>query len=431
MSNIAKSTEQWPRKVTVGRASVKIYQRLTPAGKVGYRVENYSTGKRRLDSYSTEADAMDAANKLARQLSQMDVIGASMTKEQAIEFSSVTQSLLPFGITLSAAVAAIVQALKEVGDLATVGAAIHFYKTKHTPIVEKNVSDVVADLIAEKKARGRKERHIEGLTYRLEKFAEAFPCKISDVKDVDIQTWLDGHKLSARSYMHNRAAVNLLFNYAADKKRRYVRENIVAHVDKIDIEETEPEVFTPEEARKLMTNATEDFLPCIAIALFAGLRSAEIQRLTWDKIDLKQGHIVISAGVAKTASRRIVPMEKNLLLWLAPYAERKGKLFEFGDNAYDKRLVATAKTAGITWKQNAPRHSFISYAFAMCDDAAKVASWCGNSPAVIHKNYRALVTKTDAANYFSITPPKLIGDSTPEQDTKERVKAYLENQNAN
>ena len=89
---------------------------------------------------------------------------------------------------------------------------------------------------------------------------------------------LDGHKLSARSYMHNRSAVNLLFNYAADRKRRYVRENIVAHVDKIDIEETEPEVFTPEEARKLIANVTEDFLPCLAIGLFVGLRSAEIQR---------------------------------------------------------------------------------------------------------------------------------------------------------
>ena len=78
MSNIAKPAEQWPRKITVGRATVKIYQRLTPADKVGYRVENYSTGKRRLDSYSDEADAMEAANKLARQLSQMDMIGATL-----------------------------------------------------------------------------------------------------------------------------------------------------------------------------------------------------------------------------------------------------------------------------------------------------------------------------------------------------------------
>jgi integrase len=408
-----KQADKWPRKITIGRVTVKVYKRLTPAGKVGFRVENYSGSKRRLDSYSDEADALDAANKLARQLSQRDVIGASLTREQSIEFASVVQSLQPLGLTLSAAIAAIVEAVKEVGDLPTVGAAIHFYKTKHTPIVEKSVSDIVTDLIAEKKARGKKERHIEGLTYRLGKFAEAFKCNISDVKDVDIQAWLDNRKTGARSYMHNRSAVNLLFNYAADRKRRYVRENIVAAVDKIDVEDKEPEVFTPDEAQKLMANVTEDFLPCLAINLFAGLRSAEIQRLTWENIDLKQGHIVVRAGVAKTASRRIVDIEKNLALWLAPYAECKGKLWLHGDNAYDKRLVATAKAAGIDWKQNAPRHSFISYALAICDNVTQVAACCGNSPAVIHKNYRKLVTKTDALNFFAIKPPKLISDSVP------------------
>ncbi len=61
-----KKTDKLPRKVTIGRVTVKIYnKRPTPAGKVGFRLENYSTSQRRLDSYSNEADAMDAANKLA------------------------------------------------------------------------------------------------------------------------------------------------------------------------------------------------------------------------------------------------------------------------------------------------------------------------------------------------------------------------------
>lgn len=119
-----------------------------------------------MDSYDNEAEAMEAANKLAKQLSQRDVIGASMTKEQSIEYASIVQSLQPFGITPTAAVATIVQAVKQVGNLETVGAAIHFYQTKHTPIVEKKVCDVVSDLIAEKKARNKKPRTIETLTYR-------------------------------------------------------------------------------------------------------------------------------------------------------------------------------------------------------------------------------------------------------------------------
>jgi len=417
MSNTSSSqpskAEKWPRTVTVGRITVTIYKDLNPAGNTRYRVANYSTGVRKFDAYDNEADAIDAATRLARQLSQRDVLSASMTREQSIEFASVTQSLQPLGLTLSAAVAAIVEAVKQVGDLATVGVAIQFYKTKHTPIVEKKVSEVVADMLAEKKARNAKDRYIEDLTYRLEKFAGAFPCNISDVSAIQIQEWLDGQKLSAQSYQNNRRVVNTLFNFAMDKKRRFVRENVVDDVDEVDIDEREPEIFTPDEARSLMASATEDFLPCLAIGLFAGVRSAEIQRLTWDKIDFKERHIILKAGVAKTGARRIVPIHENLFEWLAPYADKKGKLWEFTDDAFDKRLAATAKAAGIEWKHNAPRHSFISYALAATDDEAKIASWSGNSPKMIHKHYRKLVTKTEAEKFFAINPPKLVGDTVP------------------
>ena len=414
MSNAsAKPVIKWPRKVSVGRVTVSIYKDLTPSGNDRFRVANYSTGKRVYEPYSTEAEAVEAANKLAKQLSQRDVIGASMTREQSIEFASAVQSLQPLGLTLSAAVAAIVEAVKQVGDLATVGAAIHFYKTKHTPIVEKKVSEVVADMLAEKKARNAKDRYIEDLTYRLEKFADAFQSNISDVSAVQIQEWLDGQKLSAQSYQNNRRVVNTLFNFAMDKKRRFVRENPVEDVDELDIAEREPEIFSPDEARSLMANTAEDFLPCLAIGLFAGVRSAEIQRLTWDKIDFKERHIILKAGVAKTGARRIVPMHDNLFEWLAPYADKKGKLWEFTDDAFDKRLAVTAKAAGIEWKHNGPRHSFISYAFAATDDEAKVASWSGNSPKMIQKHYRKLVTKAEAQKYFAIHPPKLVGGSVP------------------
>ena len=88
-----KQDESWPRKVTVGRESVTVYRRKTPLGNFSFMVANYSGEKRRFDSYSTEADALDAAGKLARQLSSRDVIGASMTREQSVEYANAAQSL--------------------------------------------------------------------------------------------------------------------------------------------------------------------------------------------------------------------------------------------------------------------------------------------------------------------------------------------------
>ena len=58
-------------------------------------VANYAGGKRRFDCYPTESDALEAANRLARQLSKRDVLTASMTHDQAIEYASAVQTLEP------------------------------------------------------------------------------------------------------------------------------------------------------------------------------------------------------------------------------------------------------------------------------------------------------------------------------------------------
>jgi len=401
-----KQEENWPRKITFGRESVSVYKRLTPAGKIGFQVANYSGTKRRLDSFSTENEALEAANKLARQLSQRDVLSASMTREQSIEYASVVQSLQPFGLTLSAAVAAIVEAVKLTGDLPTVAAAIRFYKAKHKAITPKNVADVVAELLALKKSRGASERYLEDLQFRLDKFSDAFQCNIGSVTTTAVQAWLDGHKLSTQSYNNNRRVAHLLCEFAA--RRNYAHDNPVAGVDKVKISNGECEVFTPDEATKLLASAPEDFVPCLALGLFAGIRSAELERLKWQDIDLKQRHIVVGKSAAKTASRRNVPIVDNLALWLATYAEQKGNVWPLGRISFHKREQTTAKAAGIRWKRNAMRHSFASYMFAILNDAGRVAGMCGNSPKVIHRHYKQLCTQADAERFFEIKPPKTV-----------------------
>ena len=58
------SCEEWPRKVTFGRETVTAYRYDTPSGGFRYIVDNYASGKRRQDSYPTEAEALDAAQRL-------------------------------------------------------------------------------------------------------------------------------------------------------------------------------------------------------------------------------------------------------------------------------------------------------------------------------------------------------------------------------
>ena len=199
---------------------------------------------------------------------------------------------------------------------------------------------------------------------------------------------------------------HLLFEHGV--ARGYCLDNPAADVERPKIRNGEVEIFTPDETRKLLAAAKADFLPCLAVGMFAGLRSAEIERLEWRDIDFKQGHIVVSASNAKTASRRIVPIAANLAEWLQPYADSKGKLWAQSSILYYKRQEATAKAAGVKWKGNGCRHSFAGYSFALCNDAGRVAGYCGNSAAVIHRHYRQLATPADAKDFFNIKPPQSV-----------------------
>jgi integrase len=281
-----------------------------------------------------------------------------------------------------------------------VAAAARFYKTKHKSVTPKRVADVVAELLALKKSRGASLRYLQDLRLRLDKFAEKFPCNIGSVTTPDVQTWLDGLKLSSQSYANNRRVAHLLFEFAV--ARGYAMDNPTAKVERPKIRNGEVEIFTPGETRRLLAAAPEDFLPCLALGMFAGLRSAEIERLEWKDIDLKQAHVVVSASNAKTASRRIVPIAENLAKWLKTYAGRTGKVWQ-GGWLY-KAQQDTAKAAGVDWKANGCRHSCASYMFALTNDAGRIAGFLGNSAAVIHRHYRQLATPADAQKFFSVKP---------------------------
>ena len=62
------------------------------------------------------------------------------------------------------------------------------------------------------------------------------------------------------------------------------------------------------------------------------------------------------------------------------------------------------KAAGVTWKHNGLRHSFITYRLATIKDAVRTAFEAGNSPQVIRSNYDAVATEQEGKLWFSIVP---------------------------
>jgi integrase len=208
------------------------------------------------------------------------------------------------------------------------------------------------------------------------------------------------------------------------------------------VKDEEVEIFTPEEMTLLLALAPANLVPFLSIGAFAGLRSAEIERLDWSKVDVDGGYITVDASIAKTNSRRLVPITPNLKAWLQDYKKPHGKVLELANvvNAL-KRLVTAARetetlkaeikaevggqrsevsgNGAFEWKHNALRHSFCSYRLADVKSAAQVALEAGNSPQMIFEHYRELVTEKAAKAWFATGPET--GKALKARLDKERV----------
>jgi len=306
------------------------------------------------------------------------------------------------------------------GDITNLHAAVKSYVERRKVVTKKSVARVAAELLKVKKNRGASDRYYRDLRLRLKRFIQDCKKDCASVVTADVQAWLDGLKLSPQSYRNYRTVLGTMFEFAV--ARGYAAENPVDGVEKLKVRNGDVEIYSPVEIARLLEAARvhhPDFLPCLAIGAFAGLRSAELERIEWSDIDFTSRHIVVSANNAKTASRRIVPLSDNLAAWLTAYeGNQQGKVWKGTENMIYKAQAAVAAATAVkaderkgvkaqrpvAWKQNALRHSFASYRAALTGDAGRVAGELGNSASVVHKHYRELVKPADAVKWFSIKP---------------------------
>jgi integrase len=418
-------------KGTLGNVTVKIYEharQISRRGKhAGKRtvfqvVDNtHGKGRRALRGFSTFAEAAAEAERLAKLISTGQTAAATLTNADAASFGRTKELLRGIDVPLEMVAANYAKAYNILGGDRIVEAAKDFNRRYPVKRAAHSVRKVAGEMVELQTMRGKSPIYLMDLRWRLSRFAEAFKMDVARVTTADVQKWLDGMKAAPRSVKNFRAVASSLFKFA--EARGYIAkgENPVIGTERIKIRNGEPiAIFTPAELRRLLAAAKDSFKPVIALQAFAGLRSAEVMRLDWRDVKLSRGHIELGADKTKTAARRLVPISANLREWLAEPAKKTGKVFPHGrayfhelqrDAATATETQADAKTkhaalAPVQWKQNALRHSFISYRVAETGDVPRVALESGNSPAMIFTHYRELVTPEDAMQWFAIAPAK-------------------------
>jgi integrase len=266
----------------------------------------------------------------------------------------------------------------------------------------RNISDVILDLLAARRADGCSKRYLDDLRVRLARFERQFGDRVvAEISARDIDDWLRGLAVSGVTRNSFRRRLSTLFSYA--KKRGYIEVNPIGDVERAREHAPPAGILSTDETRRLLEYAQPDMVPFWAIAAFAGLRTAEIQRLNWEEVDLQAAFIEVKAAKSKTGSRRLVTIQSNLRKWLLPFGGSTGPVTptNFQVRAKEDRYRAELTRP---WPNNALRHSFASYHLAAFRDTAKLALEMGNSPRMIFKHYRELVRPNEAEGYWKIAP---------------------------
>ncbi len=417
---------KFPMIVKRGHTIVKVYK--TPSNKCDqFTVVHYLGNQRQRKTFSDVGLAITEAETVAARLSQGDLNALKLTGKDQVVYVRTVEILKPLGIPIEVAAMYVAEMYKILNGRNPIEAAHYFAKHHPVSLPNRTVPQVVDELLAAKEADKLSDVYLKALRVRLGRFKETFTGQISLVSTSEIERFLREltvvEKLptgetrkrpaSPKSRNHFRAAIGLLFYFA--ESSGYIAKGGI-DLDAIAVAKQKPseiEIYTPEELKRILAAADETMIPFLTIAAFAGVRHAEIQRLDWAEVRLNHGFIEVKASKAKTASRRLVPITKNLKAWLTPHKKACGPVCEYVTpfHQLDSLTVAVNRVwskenepGKFEWKHNALRHSFISYRVADIQNVAQVALEAGNSPRMVFSNYRELVRPADAKKWFAITP---------------------------
>jgi integrase len=240
---------------------------------------------------------------------------------------------------------------------------------------------------------------------------------IHEVRRGEIEDWLSESEWAKRTRNNYVSTLATLFIFARD--RDYCAENPAEKVPRAILDDTPPGILTVKEATALLAVTRKkdpEMLAYVAIGLFAGLRRSELCALERSEIDLKARTIEVKGVKAKTRQRRIVTISDALARWLAIGLKKARPAPSLNEDVCGERLKnlyseekdengKVLREAIVSpWPHNALRHSFGSYHYAKHREENRTASEMGNSPAMVFRHYRAVVTPEAASAFWSILP---------------------------
>lgn len=255
---------------------------------------------------------------------------------------------------------------------------------------------------------------------RVNLFRNSVPnIRVSDARPDFIKEFFKKRNVSARTKIGDKEAISVFFEWCFRHEPQWTAINPCRGVDiEISNDGKEVAILSVKECQKILAKAQTHrrgrVAPYVAVCLFGGLRPTEAQRLTWEKVNLKDREIRIEAQSSKRKEPRVVTISKTLAAWLKRFENKP-----FAPKNLRRDLEVIKRAAGYTgrgsknsnnklkpWPADVLRHTGISHFFRKAGSYGHTAEWAGNSESIIRKNYQAQVSKADTKAFYAIMPKK-------------------------
>lgn len=397
---------KFPIEIKRGSITIRI-RRVCPSPKYPeyfcYGLDYHEDGQRQRPTFGTLKEALKEAKAVAERLTRGDSKSLTLTGSDRVDYMQAMEALHPHQVQLSTVATDYAQGLGLLNGRGSIVEACRYYAEAHgDDIRPMRVQALVDDLIEIRKQNHASQRHLDDLRSRLDRVAKAFQCDVHTIRAAQVQDFLSGLKLSARSINNYRTSISNLFTHA--RLRGHAPKTFDPLSGMPWAKETDREVgiYSPDELKLLIEAARPEMLPYVCIAAFAGLRQAELARLEWTMVMLEAGQIVVGGQISKTGVKRMVRISPNLAAWLEKLRRESGPVVPYKNIANE--VCDLVRKAEVSRQTNGLRHSFGTHRLAMSKDLNAVAFDMGNSRRMVLKHYWKVIPEAQGTRWFSLYP---------------------------
>ena len=400
-----------PIVLTNGNQEIKIYT-VQNRGRPVFQLSYYEGGHRERKTFGKLSVARREAKLVLGRLAVNGHDAAELSTADMESYVVAKKCIAPTGLPLHVCAETFAQAhSKLAGRAASITDAVDFYLGFH-PVagVAKKLSELIEDFAEGRKAMGSHPDYIADIRRQLGRLSAANPGRsVAGLRTAEMDRWLGSQNWHPVTKNNVRKIFITFGNWA--KANRYLPANRPTEFDALMLYREPPTkvaIYTPAELGTMfeaIAARRSELLPWLACAAYTGARVSEIDRLCWEHLNFERNFVEIASSKVRTKARRLVPLSEALKQRLLSLKRDVGLINVYVDpQAALKRVAAEV---GLELKANGFRHSYISYRLAQINDTARVALEAGNSPEVIFRHYRALVSPEDAALWFSVKLPTL------------------------